>query len=722
MVIMINFVEFADDLKKMEHINAYEKAIRENLVIDICMIRLNCIGLPRSGKTTFLLRMLGDLLNIEEAQHRGEKEQPSTGLAEERGQVVIRDTSQEVGAISAESWFTLKDLGEEANMIIQWVHQCVQESLTSTMPSSHTPISQKERRSEVNSAVADHHLPPTSPPVKNFSNILSVFKRSMQSKDWDKVSHLLKDTILMIGVDTGGHTEFLDMHAAIVHGPSLNLIFRRLTDPLDKEFKVYFTDENSFSTEEEDSILTIEDVIFQVLSSIASFCCSFEEEGAGCTASSEASCNNFYKPCGEYKAMFVGTYRDKVTPEEFKREDQLLQEKIRNTDFHEKGIIEYAFKDQLMLAVDNMRGGREEIERNRQTLRNVIRRCFKKIKIPASWFALSLFIRSSKVRTMSLKKCEELAMEVGISAEELQHTLWFLHDMGLLLYFPNVPALKGTIICNIQVLFDSATNLVKNTFSFSGVGKQACEKFRETGRFTEKDVKRAASGHTDDLIPLEKLIELLKYLNILTTIPSLEPSQKGQQAYFMPCILKRARAEEMNIPVRTEQDPPPLMIRYNCGYTPGGLFPAMITSLVSQSMKGWEMITDGLRKNRVQFYVGKDFDLITLLLHPHFIEIAIKRDHECPFEVPTEHVCGDLLTVIKSTLEKVTSQMNHLFTMGYKFGFECPNHPGRDHLCVLSSEQAAKMQCLQNPKKKVIVRMQPHHLIWFKSSSTSTGE
>ena len=189
-----------------------------------------------------------------------------------------------------------------------------------------------------------------------------------------------------------------------------------------------------------------------------------------------------------------------------------------------------------MLAVDNMRGGQEEIQQNQQALEKVIRRCFKKVKIPASWFALNLFMRSLKVRTMSLERCEELAMEVEISAEELQHTLWFLHDMGFLLYYPNVPALKGTIICDIQVLFDSATNLVKKTFSFDRVGKLVCEKFRETGRFTEEDVKRAASGHTDDLIPLEKLIELLKYLNILTTIPPLASSQEGQQTYFMPCI------------------------------------------------------------------------------------------------------------------------------------------------------------------------------------------
>ena len=184
----------------------------------------------------------------------------------------------------------------------------------------------------------------------------------------------------------------------------------------------------------------------------------------------------------------------------------------------------------------------------------------------------------------------------------------------------------------------------------------------------------------------------------------------------MPCVLKNARTNEL-VSKHEDQDPVPFMIRYNCGYTPLGLFPSMIASLVSETPKGWEIIWKGICKNRVQFIVGidDDRDKLTLLSHPRFIKIILSRDHDSEFCIPTEQVCAGVCSVIKSTLKSTTSRMNSDFKMGYKFGFECPTHQGMDHLCVLSSERAAKMQCLQTKEN---VKKDAQHKIWF----TSTGK
>ena len=408
-------------------------------------------------------------------------------------------------------------------------------------------------------------------------------------------------------------------------GSSLNLLFSRLVDPLDHQFDEYFTNEKGESTEKERSIMTVEEVLFQALSSIACFSDCFSEE-----ASPEASPQ---EDKSQSKVMFVGTYRDQVTEEEFKRKDQLLQKKIRDTEFFKRGIVEFAGEDQLMLAVDNMEGGKDEIEKIRRVLERVIERSFKKVAIPAAWLMLSLKIRSMKVRTMSLGECEELAGTLGISQKELQDALWFLHHrIGVLLYYPEVEALKGTVICQIQVVFDSTTNLIKKTFTFGNVGQAVSERFREKAQFSLQDVKAAMSNHTSELLPPEKLVQLLEYLSILTPIPST-PSSGGasttQPTYFMPCVLKSARASDLRLPSSSERDPPPLMLRYDCGYVPVGVFPSLITSLVSsQQVNGWEMIEEGLRKNKVQFRVGKDYDTVTLISHPRFFEFAITRQFE----------------------------------------------------------------------------------------------
>ena len=213
---------------------------------------------------------------------------------------------------------------------------------------------------------------------------------------------------------------------------------------------------------------------------------------------------------------------------------------------------------------------------------------------------------------------------------------------------------------------------------------------------------------SDDLIPLKKLIELLKHLNALTTI------KKGDEepTYFMPCVLKNATADKMRcIPTSSESDPAPLMIRYDCGYTPLGLFPAIITNIVSLYQEDWELVEEGLRKNRVQFQIGEDCDTVTLILHPEFIEIALLRNQESESPEPTEQVCAEILTCIKSTLQNVTSSN---FRMGYKFGFKCSKHSGADHLCVLPMERSKNMRCLKTNKP---VRKEDRHKIWFSAPS-----
>ena len=72
----------------------------------------------------------------------------------------------------------------------------------------------------------------------------------------------------------------------------------------------------------------------------------------------------------------------------------------------------------------------------------------------------------------------------------------------------------------------------------------------------------------------------------------------------MPCVLESTRASDMEVCCRSS-DPAPLMVRYDCGYMPPGVFPAMITNLVSMQ-GGWRMFEKSIRKNKVQFHVGQD--------------------------------------------------------------------------------------------------------------------
>lgn len=685
--------------KRQKYRQACEKVIREKLSVSVCPVRFNNVGLPRSGKTSFWRRMMGEILNIMMARKNGEKEQPSTGIAEGR-QVIIRSMRSDVGAISSKVWSVVKTPLEEANMLNQFFHQVVFGKSASGLLDCETLASLND-----NAPPDASSFPQSSGDLttdQELKEVLSIIEEAMKDEKWDKVKYLLEDTILLISTDAGGQAEFLDLHASLVQGPSINLLFSRLVDQIDSLFKIYFTNDEGLSTDKEDSTMTVEEVLFQLIASVSCFGDSFS------AASNSLSCTP--SSCSKSKVIFVGTHLDKVSKEELKMKDAILQKKIRSTEFFDKDIIEFASEDQMLLAVNNLSGGQEEIERIRKFLEKVIERNFEKITIPAAWLIFSLYIRSMKLRTISLKECENLAAKLQINAEELQNALWFLHHtVGVLLYYPELEALKDTVICDMQVVFDSANRLIKNTFTFDEVGKKVSETFRDKAQFSLQDVKKATSEYTDSLLPLEKLVKLLEHLSVLTPIAA--SSNRQNCTYFMPCVLKCARVSELSV-LTTSTDPASLLLRYDCGYVPVGVFPSMITNLVSQKLEGWEMIEDGLRKNKVQFLVGEDYDTLTLISHPQYFEFVVSRS-KC-FQTPTRFLCAQIRSVIVSTLKTVTSRMNYKFNMQYKFGFQCPVHPGRDHLCILAKERGRFMECWENPQRKRPILLQPHHAVWFE--------
>ena len=718
--------------------------------MNLSSIRFVNIGLPRLGKTTFWRRLEKEILNIVRAREEGEKEEPSTGVACQRGQVLIRGAKSATGIISAGDW-SLLDHDKEIEMLLQFIADIANGLSTdisgdradeSSEDESSYPFSSRSTANEshYNSIYVDEIELRKKPQIervrrkqrkqrerreRNFAalqeqDIYSIINKAIQSDQWDNVKYELEKITLLISTDTGGHAEFLDMYAALVSGPSFNLLFSSLKDDLDSPFKVYFTDENSESTEEYSSDLTVEEVLFPALSSIACFSDSFcaTDSTSSSIPSADAKVQNVREAlkCCQSKVMFVGTHKDEVSEEEFREKDRVLLERIENTEFYKKGLIEHFDGSQLMLPVDNMYGDEDEMDKIRKRLMGVISG-FKKIPIPASWLMLNLIIRSKKCSTMSLEDCEEIAENLKISKEELQHALWFLHhSVGSLLYYPEVEELKDTVICKVEAMYDSVTNFIAKIYKCKAKNWQAYQKFRKEGQLSLKQVEEATSGAP---IPQHKLYKLMQHLNMITIAsPSLSDSSTKDPTYFMPCILNSARSTALSVPVSIDGKPPPLMLRYQCGYTPVGVFPAMITNLVSRHLElGWKMIkpSTGLLKNKVEFRVGNDRSKVFLISHFHCFEIAISRSSsvESHFQT-TESLCSCVRKVIIDTLEVVTSRMNYNFSMEYQYGFECPTHPGKKHLCVLHTNASTCMECIQVPELSPIP-LKHHHKMWFSS-------
>ena len=365
----ILFINFSGTI---QHREACDKAMKEMLTVFIRVVRLNFIGLPRSGKTSLLLRLMEVIKNIQAEKERlvsknlesdkaGEipKEQPSTGLAESCGQVFIKKcVSHKIGTISSKKWSILEDLRREGNMLIQLIYNSIisptksnKQPITTSSNSSQADSEEKLKASEdmsrpelkgvsqSESIASDGMSQSEEDQHHNITDdILSLISDAISREDTD-LQKLLDYMILLINTDTGGQAEFLDLHSSLVDGPSLNLLFHRLQDDLHSVFETYYTYDDGSSTRPVESTLTVEEVLFQALSSIACFSgCFLEDENPQEKDSIQSKVNK-----SKSKVMFVGTHRDEVPDEaDFIKKDDALKMKIEDTKFFDKNIIKYA--------------------------------------------------------------------------------------------------------------------------------------------------------------------------------------------------------------------------------------------------------------------------------------------------------------------------------------------------------------------------------------------
>ena len=237
--------------------------------------------------------------------------------------------------------------------------------------------------------------------------------------------------------------------------------------------------------------------------------------------------------------------------------------------------------------------------------------------------------------------------------------------------------------------------------------RAAADCFKEKAQFSLAKIREAALEEKVDSISVEKMVHLLEHHKILAKLPE-------EDTYFMPCILKSATEEELQRN-SCSGDIAPLMIRYECGYMPLGIFSTLITALLSQEDDKWQLVERDLRRNKITFQVGKDCDSVTLISHPTFMEVILSRAPGA--RLPNTTACSDIRATIADTMKEVHSCMKYCSSASFQYGFECPKHPGKEHLSVV---KGSRLLCLKDLKnKEVLVFEEEKFTTWFYEGASS---
>ena len=644
------------------------------------------VGPARSGKNSLMERLLGRMPS---------SVSPSTGVAESIVQVKVIQESATIAANVEESIWSVMDCDDEAIklMLISSESQNkieipilqTEDPVDTFNPEASSPkapntdLGESEGTLAIDSETADDvmfeaesSLPDNShiqlprpklpdsyvPPIE----IVKVALRKKGKEGLEILQQHFQKTWSLYLTNTGGQMEFQEVLPLLVSGPSMFFFTFRLDRDLNKPYAIEYDLSDGTSAKPYRSTLTTLEGILQTLASVSAMGI-FVYRGQQKRAVA-------LRP----KVFLVGTHKDrlnsKIANKHIAKVDQQLQEVLKSTSH--KDLVEFASPMQLIFTVNNFSESDIDFQSIRSAFEEVVIRDEFHMTSPSHWLIFSLALRKLESNIISYDLCLEIARQCGLSDDELDEALHFIHSkMGLIRYFP-YEDVKNFIVIHPQHLFDKVTELIINTFTFKKVRKQKMDDFKKRGIFSLVDFENIYS-RTDSSIKAFQFLKLLEKLRIAARF-----HLKGSVMYFFPCVLAHLLNSKISLFDKIKKliltSVPPLLVIFECGYCPKGLSGALISYLMANEMMSsfsWILCHDKIFCNQVSFQVGP-LDTVVLEIYSTHLMITItfekfvKRDVNC---TPNK-VCSAVREAIEAGIRQITSDINYVNAQ-YSLTFPC---------------------------------------------------
>ena len=356
-------------------------------------------------------------------------------------------------------------------------------------------------------------------------------------------------------------------------------------------------------------------------------------------------------------------------------------------------------------------------------------------EIPISWFILEWVIRTfckkNKKVCISIDHIETIYNKI-IKPEKKMETwaikeiMKFYHMLGTLLFFDEVDGMNEFVIVDPQWLFTNLSEIVKCTFDddYDCYEDNLMYELRNKGICNKELLKNLKFDLQD--IKLDSFLKLLVHLKVIT------PKDYDNNEYFIPSVLPRCNCkvnaetifdeEEFGKPVvymRNEQNPTeiniaPLLIQFDCGTIPRGLFGFLAVQLLQDNPREYELYSENDPENGIYYCCD---DLITLQIDPYWYVTLIDKISYLELQVrvqgynnPSYH--RQVQQTVSEALKKVCGQFDWNFS-DCRYGFSCEKCM---HISVLSDKEHIPLQLPVKTKCSSKHRMilKKEQKIWFE--------
>ena len=521
---------------------------------------------------------------------------------------------------------------------------------------------------------------------------VKLLKQAIQKENIKKVQALLHDTLIIHFRDTGGQPEFHEVVPALVPRSTLYLLMFNLNEDLNTQYKVTYKANEDDITDPYQSSFTVKESLLQLLASIQSL-----------NHSSQGIPSN---------AFIIGTHKDLLVDEETRinQIQQKLEEEIKGTDWYTSDTILTTPDGHLMLPINTY--SQNDVEK----VKDIINQSITTRRYTVSMPVLALYFSIEKLgkSVMTFSEFKSLAHDCNINEVNVYQVLWFLQDiLGTIRYFGSVPELKNIVITDPQILVDLVNELIVHTFNFKNLktmsGRHQTERFRSSGRFKKKSLKRCEVVK-NGLLTEDQVISILQHLNIIAPVGI---NDKGEEEYFLPCVLVHAPVSTQPAIINTTGYSS-LLITFKCGYTPRGVFSCLISSILCSSEGLWVLASEEIYRNQIKFHLTNRGDIVLIKNCLKYLEVSVHSS-----TIPNAPFSGIQMFLSKH-LTLVLYQLKYIRSLnerGHSFGFYCPlkhqnNHNFHIAQCI-SNAQNKHIKCTIDSSLEACC-LTPEQAIWFQ--------
>ena len=486
-------------------------------------------------------------------------------------------------------------------------------------------------------------------------------------------------------IDSGGQPQFLEILPAFIRNVSLLLLLVKLSEELSDTPTVEYFSPDGKSYQLGVFPLSNEQLLLQ-----AAQLSLFHQSQISLPH------NIIEKEQSQPNMTVVGTFADQESKcketrsEKNNRLKQLLQP-------FQKQLIPRS-KSEIIFPVNAKSAGQGK---NEDPVASELRRMIQKLaprlrmRFPLLWYFLEMELRRLGLKIVTKSECWEIAKKLGFESKEaLEAALLYLHEANLFLYYPDV--LSNTIFVDPQAVLTNITHLYERHIKLedapeSEVVGEDDLRYRDQALFTASALISLDTDYSKAAFPNEDLITLLQNRLIVSEIPFFI---NDEMAYFMPSLLPALEEGDIIRPETTAASP--LIVSFQEGWAPTGLFCALVVSLLScKSQLPWkisELVSGNmskLYKNYLKFSIGYIAGSITLVNTMKQFELH-----------PSSELPSDLLPPIWQTIDRNLKEAcsKYSYKVSHRFAFECNCGLLPPHTALISLEKST-VQCSRDPDK-----------------------